>query len=156
MRIAIALCLALCAAAQAQEHHHGGDAGLQWTPDPWTLSVHGFANAVVDHQGGPRGADETFSNSMLMVAASRPAGSGTLDLTGMFSLDPLMGRSGYPLLFQTGETANGIQHLIDRQHPHDFFMQLAATYRRPLDETTSWFLSAGLPGEPALGPPAFM
>ena len=46
----------------------------------------------------------------------------------MLSLDPTMGSSGYPLLLQTGETANGQTRLIDRQHPHDLFMELAASY----------------------------
>ena len=46
----------------------------------------------------------------------------------MLSLDPTMGKSGYPLLFQTGETADGTTPLVDRQHPHDFFMELSATY----------------------------
>jgi hypothetical protein len=33
----------------------------------------------------------------------------------MFSLEPAtIGRSGYPLLLQTGETANGEDPLIDR------------------------------------------
>ena len=158
MRIAIALvAVAMAGAAGAQEHHHpGGEGALQWVADPWTVTVHGFANAVIDHQGGPRGADETFSNSMLMAMAARPAAQGILELTGMLSLDPLMGRDGYPLLFQTGETANGITHLVDRQHPHDFFMQLAGQYTRPIGERAAWFVYAGLPGEPALGPPAFM
>ena len=153
MRIALAMLLA-AAPALAQEHHHGD--GLQWSLDPWTVSMHGFVNAVADHQGGPRGADETFSNSMLMVDGLRPAASGILELRGMLSLDPSMGRSGYPLLFQTGETADGILHLIDRQHPHDAFMELSATYRRRFDDASSGFISAGLPGEPALGPAAFM
>ena len=43
----------------------------------------------------------------------------------MLSLDPFMGKSGYPLLLQTGETANGVTPLMDRQHPHDFVMELA-------------------------------
>ena len=157
MRIAIALLAMAVGAAQAQEHHHHPEEGaLQWVADPWTFSLHGFANAVIDHQGGPRGADETFSNSMLMATALRPAASGILELHGMLSLDPLMGRTGYPLLFQTGETANGINHLVDRQHPHDFFMELSARYTRPLDASSSAFIYAALPGEPALGPPAFM
>jgi hypothetical protein len=86
--------------------------------------------------------------------AQRP-GEGTLGLRGMVSADPLMGKRGYPLLLQTGESANG-QPLIDRQHPHDLFMELAASYRHPLSERSSAFVYAGLPGEPALGPPAFM
>jgi hypothetical protein len=74
----------------------------------------------------------------------------------MMSLDPLMGANGYPLLFATGETANGRTPLIDRQHPHDLFMELSGSYSITLSDMSSVFLYAGLPGEPALGPPAFM
>lgn len=74
----------------------------------------------------------------------------------MSSLEPLtVGRNGYPLLLQTGETADGRTHLIDRQHPHDLFMELAATWSVPRATRTA-FVYAGLPGEPALGPPVFM
>jgi hypothetical protein len=92
---------------------------------------------------------------MLMVMGQRELGEGTLGLRGMVSLDPLMGKRGYPLLLQTGETANGAP-LIDRQHPHDLFMELSASYSRPLSDRSSLFAYVGLPGEPALGPPAFM
>jgi hypothetical protein len=75
----------------------------------------------------------------------------------MLSLDPAtIGKKGYPLLLQTGETADGVTPLIDRQHPHDLFMELAATYSVPVGEDGSVFVYAGWPGEPALGPPAFM
>ena len=119
------------------------------------MSGHGFVNAVFDHQGGRRGDEKSFSNSMFMATGTREWGAGSLELRGMLSLDPAMGAGGYPLLFQTGETANGVTHLIDRQHPHDFFMEMAARYRMPV-AGGSWFVYAGLPGEPALGPPAFM
>ncbi len=91
-----------------------------------------------------------------MGMAHRPLGGGSLTLRGMFSLDPTMGKDGYPLLFQTGETADGVTPLIDRQHPHDFLMELAAVYSHSLSEAASVFLYAGYPGEPALGPPTFM
>jgi plastocyanin len=142
--------------------------GTSWQPDSsphggietmrgdWMTMVHGFANFIYDRQGGPRGDDKTFSASMLMLMTQRPVGEGTLGLRGMVSADPLMGKSGYPLLLQTGETANGQTPLIDRQHPHDLFMELAASYSRTLSEKSSAFLYIGLPGEPALGPPAFM
>jgi hypothetical protein len=74
----------------------------------------------------------------------------------MFSPDPLMGKSGYPLLLASGETANGTDRLIDRQHPHDFFMELSASYSVKLADKVSAYLYGGLPGEPAFGPPAFM
>jgi len=67
-----------------------------------------------------------------------------------------MGRRGYPLLLASGETADGVTHLVDRQHPHDMLMELAATYSHPLSATDSVFLYGGMPGEPALGPSAYM
>ena len=141
--------------------------GTSWVPDnstqqgmhatlgEWSTMTHGLVNLVYDHQGGARGDTKTFSTSMLMLMAQRPAGEGTLGLRGMVSADPLMGKRGYPLLLQTGEAANG-EPLIDRQHPHDLFMELAASYSQPVDGRSSVFVYAGLPGEPALGPPAFM
>lgn len=132
---------------------HGG---VHETRGEWMLMAHGYAFGVFDRQGGPRGSDKAFSASMGMLMASRPLGPGTLGLKSMVSLDPLMGKSGYPLLLQTGETADGRTGLIDRQHPHDLFMELAASYSLPVGEDGSVFAYAGLPGEPALGPPAFM
>jgi hypothetical protein len=74
----------------------------------------------------------------------------------MVSLDPAMGPDGYPLLLQTGETANGVTPLIDRQHPHNLFMELAGVYALPVGAGSSVFVYAGYPGEPALGPVTFM
>jgi hypothetical protein len=74
----------------------------------------------------------------------------------MLSPDPFMGRRGLPNLLSSGETADGVSHLVDRQHPHDLFMELSASYSHRVAPATSVFLYAGLPGEPAFGPPAFM
>lgn len=122
----------------------------------WSTMLHGFINLAAADAGGPRGDSKIFSQSMFMGMAHRPFGGGSLTLRGMFSLDPMMGKDGYPLLFQTGETADGVTPLIDRQHPHDFLMELAAVYSHTLGATSSVFLYAGYPGEPALGPPTFM
>jgi hypothetical protein len=123
----------------------------------WSLMTQGFANLVHSDQGGPRGDRKTFSESMFMLMGNRPVGAaGRIGLRAMLSLDPLMGKSGYPLLFATGETADGREPLIDRQHPHDFLMELAASYAHDLGDGRSVYLYAGLPGEPALGPPTFM
>ncbi len=142
--------------------------GTSWQPDSspmnaimgqagsWSIMVHGYATLIYDHQGGPRGDSKTFSASMLMGMAQRPVGGGTLTLRAMGSLDPLMGKSGYPLLLATGETADGRTELVDRQHPHDAFMELAATYSHPLGQDVSGFVYFGLPGEPALGPTTYM
>ena len=116
--------------------------GTAWQPDSspmwaimgkrgdWSTMVHGYATLVYDNQGGPRGDEKTFVASMFMGMAQRPLGGGTLTLKAMGSLDPLMGKSGYPLLLATGETADGRTELVDRQHPHDAFMELSATYSR--------------------------
>lgn len=142
--------------------------GTAWGPDSapmmaimgnlgdWSTMVHGNATLTWDKQGGPRGGEKTFVTSMLMGMAQRPLGGGTLTLRAMGSLDPLMGKRGYPLLLATGETADGRTELVDRQHPHDAFMELAASYSHPLGEGVSGFVYLGLPGEPALGPGTFM
>jgi hypothetical protein len=130
--------------------------GFSWKSGGWTGMVHGYADLIYDQQGGPRGSDKTFSESMFMVMAQHPIGPGVLTLRSMLSLDPLMGKRGYPLLLQTGETADGVTPLIDRQHPHDLLMELAGVYSVPIGKTSSAFLYVGYPGEPALGPPTFM
>jgi uncharacterized cupredoxin-like copper-binding protein len=130
--------------------------GIHATYGDWSAMTHGFANLIYDRQGGPRGDRKTFSTSMLMMMGQRPVGGGTLGLRAMVSADPLFGKGGYPLLLQTGETGDGRTPLIDRQHPHDLFMELAATYSHKISDNSSVFGYAGLPGEPALGPPAFM
>ena len=125
--------------------------------DGWMLMGHGDAYLIYDHAGGDRGGDKTISTNMFMLMARKRVGDGVLGLRGMFSLEPsTIGKNGYPELLQTGETANGRDPLIDRQHPHDLFMELAASYSLPVREHDQVFLYLGLPGEPALGPATFM
>ncbi len=131
-------------------------AGVHMMKGPWMLMVHGMADLVWDHQGGPRGDEKAFSSNMVMGMARRPLGAGTLGLRAMLSLEPAtIGKEGYPLLLQTGETSNGVTPLIDRQHPHDLLMELAGSYAITRGKNSA-FVYGGLPGEPALGPPAFM
>ena len=116
----------------------------------------GVIFGTFNHQGGARGVDEFRSTNWLMGMASRPAGGGTLTLTGMLSLEPAtVGACGYGLLFQVGESCNDML-LVDRQHPHDFLMQASASWRVPLNASTSLTLAGAPVGEPALGPVAFM
>ena len=122
----------------------------------WLLMFHYNLFAGVNSQGGPRGVTKFESANWFMPMAFHRLGKGTLELRGMLSFEPFtFPRGGSPLLFQTGETFNG-QPLIDRQHPHDLFMELSATYTVPIGERAKWFAYAGMPGEPALGPTAFM
>jgi len=142
--------------------------GTSWQPDAspmagimsmdadWMTMTHGYVDQIHDHQGGPRGATEDFASSMFMFMADRYWDRDILGLRAMLSLDPLMGKDGYPLLLQTGETGDGVTPLVDRQHPHDLFMELSASWNHAFDPASALYLYAGLPGEPALGPPAFM
>ncbi len=131
--------------------------GLQTMANDWMLMGHALLNGVYDWQQGPRGDTDAFLSGMLMGMADRRFESGdALQFRAMMSPEPLMGKSGYPLLLATGETANGVTPLIDRQHPHDLFMELSAAVSHALSAKDSVFLYAGLPGEPAFGPPAFM
>lgn len=131
----------------------GGVHGMQ---GDWMWMAHGFANLIYDHQGGRRGRSELISTNMGMGMAQRPWGPGTFGVRSMVSLEPAtVGPHGYPLLLQTGETADGKDTLIDHQHPHDLFMELAALYSLPVSGGSA-FVYAGMPGEPALGPPTFM
>jgi hypothetical protein len=92
-----------------------------------------------------------------MVMAQRDfSNSDRLNLRAMFSPDAFMGKGGYPLLLAIGETADGSTPLVDRQHPHDLFMEMSASYAHTLSAYDTVFVYAGLPGEPAFGPPAFM
>ena len=142
--------------------------GTSWTPHSsplqmwdkikggWLVMFHFNAFIGVNSQGGPRGETKFESANWFMPMAFHKLGKGTLQLRGMFSAEPFTyPPGGSPLLFQTGETYKG-RPLIDHQHPHDLFMELSAQYTRPLGERGTWFAYLGYPGEPALGPDAFM
>jgi hypothetical protein len=133
-----------------------GMEGLHFSMGRWRAMAHGFVFGIYADQDGPRGESQAFSTNMAMLASGRSLHGGTLALRGMLSLEPLMGRTGDVHLLQTGESADGVNHLIDRQHPHELAMELAAIYSHAAGPGRSVFLYAGWPGEPALGPPAFM
>jgi hypothetical protein len=74
----------------------------------------------------------------------------------MGSAEPVMGATGYPLLLQTGETADGLNPLIDRQHPHDAVMELSLSYKMKISSDAVLYLYLAPVGAPALGPPPYM
>jgi hypothetical protein len=142
--------------------------GTTWIPDAvsiptrnftagsWDMMLHGFGFVQENGQKNTRGAWQFGSLNWAMLMASREVAHGRVQLRTMLSLDPAtVTDSGYPLLLQTGETFHG-QQLHDRQHPHDFLMELAAMYERPFTRTTGFEIYAAPSGEPALGPVAFM
>jgi hypothetical protein len=137
--------LLLPAAARAQD-----------AESPWMFMSDGVLFATFNHQGGPSGGTELKSTDWWMAMATRPAGPGTLTLTGMLSLDALTATShGYREIFQAGEAYHGAP-LVDWQHPHDFLMQASIAWRVPIDYQTGVTIAAAPVGEPALGPIAFM
>lgn len=122
----------------------------------WHFMQDGVVYGLFNHQGGPRGGDEFVAPNWWMGMATKEKGKHRLGLNAMFSLDPAtVGKNGYGELFQVGEALDG-KPLIDRQHPHDFIMQLAASWRVTLGEKTSLTFAGGPAGEPTLGPVAFM
>jgi hypothetical protein len=142
--------------------------GTTWIPDAaplptaefmrgkWHLMLHGFAWGEYDKQRGPRGDEQIGSLNWGMFMASRDLAGGRFQARTMLSLDPwTVTNRGYPLLLQTGESYHG-EPLVDRQHPHDFWMELAAQYERPITRSVGVLLYGGPSGEPALGPVAFM
>jgi hypothetical protein len=143
--------------------------GTSWVPDSTPmygkmfmfgddmLMIHGAAFPRYTNVDSPRGDDRIDAPNWFMAMFSHPFSDTTqLGLRGMMSLDPLTeGGRGYPLLYQTGESWHD-QPLHDRQHPHDLFDELSATFSQVFGNDFSGFLYFGYPGEPALGPPAFM
>ena len=121
----------------------------------WMLMLHGVGFVNEQQQSGPRGADKLFSTNWIMPMAQRQFGRSTLTLRAMLSLEPatVTGRY-YPLLFQQGETAYG-NPIVDGQHPHNFFMELAALYDVKLGEHGLLSFYAAPAGDPAIGPTAF-
>ena len=141
---------ALLPAAEGAMH------GLHLATGDWMVMAHGTLNFVYTDQGGRRGDDMAFVESMAMLSASRALGDNArIEFRAMGSLEPALGQRGYPNLFATGETAHG-QPLVDRQHPHDLFMELSARVDVDVAPGTSLFLYGGPVAEPALGPSAFM
>jgi hypothetical protein len=142
--------------------------GTTWIPDAvtlpsrrrmlgdWMFMVHGFVFAQYDKQSGERGDDQFGSLNWGMLMATHDFAGGRFQARTMLSLDPLtVTNRGYPLLLQTGESYKG-QPLHDRQHPHDFWMELGALYQREINKGLAWSIYAAPSGEPALGPVAFM
>ncbi|SHM91570.1 TonB-dependent receptor [Mucilaginibacter sp. OK098] len=147
--------------------------GTSWLPDAspmygfmlhggkWMYMLHGNVSFRYTNQDftnkGSRGGSKVDAPNWFMGMAQRPVGkNGLLSLNLMMSLDPLTEQGyGYPLLFQTGESWHG-NPLIDRQHPHDLFSEVAANYTYAFSKKTDLSLYVGYPGEPAIGPVAFM
>ena len=146
--------------------------GTGWLPDAspmygymihsrkWMYMVHGNIFVRYNNQDignkGTRGDEKIDAPNWFMAMGQRRVGQkGLFHFNAMFSLDPLFGGDGYPLLFQTGETYND-KPLVDRQHPHNLFSELSIAYTQSFTKDIDAFVYLAYPGEPALGPVAFM
>ena len=143
--------------------------GTSWLPDTtpmlglheqigsWNLMLHGNAFAQLLFESGEvhRGSQQLGSINWAMAMAGRSVGAARFAVRTMLSLEPwTISGCGYPNLLATGEVCDG-DTIHDRQHPHDLFMELAASYDRPLTQSLRWQVYGGPAGEPALGPPGF-
>lgn len=146
--------------------------GTGWLPDSspmygymlhskkWMYMIHGnifirYNNQDIGNKG-TRGDTKVDAPNWFMAMGQRKIGNkGLFHFNAMFSLDPIFGGDGYPLLFQTGEAFEG-KPLVDRQHPHDLFSELSIAYTQSFTKDIDAFIYFGYPGEPALGPVAFM
>lgn len=148
--------------------------GTGWLPDAtpmygymlhtrrqWGLMFHGslflrYTNQDVLNMGNRGKQAFSAPNWVMGMAQKRVGKKGLVAFSLMMSADRLTdGGNGYPLLFQSGETWEG-RPLIDRQHPHDLFSGISVGYTHAFTTDVDVTLYAGYPGEPAIGPVAFM
>lgn len=147
--------------------------GTSWQPDanPMmmymkmkgknTYMFHGFLflrynSQDISNESNRGGSQFDAPNMFMFMYTHQFDDKNLLSFISMISFDLLtVGKSGYPLLFQTGESYQG-QPLVDRQHPHDLFAELAVNYTHSFSNNIDLNVYAGYPGEPALGPVVFM
>jgi hypothetical protein len=121
----------------------------------WTFMFHANGFLADSQQSGPRGKDKFYSVNWMMPMLSRDFGRQTVLFRTMLSAEPAtVTKRRYPELFQSGEAAFGLP-VIDGQHPHEFFMEIAGRYDFRMTERTRLFIYGGPVGEPALGPTAY-
>ena len=127
-----------------------------WMRGGWELMAHGVIFADYNQQGGPRGGGKAESVNWGMLMEQHKLGKGTILFQQMFSAESLTSpHPGFPELFQTGETYHG-QSLVDHQHPHNVFAELALLYTLPLTKKLSWEFYGGPSAEPVLGPVTYI
>ena len=127
----------------------------------WQFMFHGSIFFGFNKQdlfrGGSRGGQRFSAPNWFMGLAQKQIGKKDLfSFQLMLSLERLTeGGEGYPLMFQSGETWNG-KRIVDHQHPHDLFAGIGVGYTHAFNKDVDLSAYIGFPGEPALGPVAFM
>lgn len=141
----------LAFAADTQQHAERDPAG----PSPLQCIQNKLSCPDTRH----RGADKLFSTNWIMPMAMRQFGPAShrsqITIRTMLSLEPATVTSRqYPELFQQGETAFGTP-IVDGQHPHDFWMEVAALYDLETSAHSLLSFYAAPVGDPAIGPTAY-
>lgn len=147
--------------------------GTGWLPDAapmygymthtpkWMFMFHGnvffrYNNQDITNKGSRGDKEFDVPNWFMGMGQRRVGQRGLFRFSLMLSFDEVLGGGdGYPLLFQSGETYQGAL-LVNRQHPHDLVSELSVGYSHMISEDIDVFGYFGFPGEPALGPVAFM
>ena len=146
--------------------------GTSWQPDQSPMMMymimdgntaymfHGavflrYTSQDITKESNRGGSKFDAPNMMMFMMTHKLSDKDLFSFNSMFSLDPITDKTGYPLLFQTGESYQGVP-LVDRQHPHDLFAEMAVNYTHSFTKDIDVNTYFGYPGEPALGPVVFM
>lgn len=147
--------------------------GTSWQPDAnpmWmymtmkektSIAVHGslflrYTTQDITNQSDRGGSQFDAPNMFMFMLSQKLNEKNLFSVLTMFSFDAFtVGNAGYPLLFQTGESYKDVP-LVDQQHPHDLFAELALNYTHSATKDIDINTYFGYPGEPSLGPVAFM
>ncbi|MEY4631342.1 MAG: hypothetical protein RIQ81_1462 [Pseudomonadota bacterium] len=153
---AFALLASPAAFAQMELHGHRQPAShAEHESEGFTFHIRQVAG--YNRQGGPRGATAGSSENFQMMVYRGSFGPINVEPHIMTTLEPwTLPKGGAPQLFQAGETYDD-KPLLDRQHPHDVWMEITEKIIFPLGGKGSGvFVQGGPVGSPALGPDPFM
>lgn len=127
----------------------------------WDVRVNGVVVADARYEPGDRHRTGGFATRQIgstnwgMLMARRNAAGGRFGVRSMFSAEPwTVSDCGSISFLAAGEVCEG-DSIHDRQQPHDFVMELAIDYDRPLRGPWRWQVYAGAAGEPAIGVPGY-
>ena len=147
--------------------------GTSWQPDDSPMFMHMIMNEKtsfmmngslflrytsqdISNKSDRGGSQFDAPNMFMFMLSHKLNDKNLLSVQAMISFEPFtVGGAGYPLLFQTGESYEGVP-LVDKQHPHDLFSGLAINYTHSFTRDIDINTYFGYPGEPALGPVVFM
>ena len=127
----------------------------------WDVRANGVVVADARYEPGDRHRTGGFATRQFgsmnwgMLMARRNAAGGRFGIRSMFSAEPwTVSDCGSISFLAAGEVCEG-DGIHDRQQPHDFVMELAVDYDRPLRGSWRWQIYAAAAGEPAIGVPGY-